>query len=88
MPGQLVDVVGYRLRGTFVVLGIGQLQQLVGAAKALGQLADAGDDLVQRGALLAEILRALRIVPDVGIFEFAAYLFETFGFRLVVKDTP
>jgi hypothetical protein len=49
---------------------------------------DAVDDLVERRALLAQLLRALRMVPDVGIFELAADFFETLGLRLVVKDTP
>jgi hypothetical protein len=47
VPGQLVDVVGHGQRGAFVVFGLGQLQQFVGAAEAFGQFADAGDDAVE-----------------------------------------
>jgi hypothetical protein len=33
-------------------------------------------------------LGALGVVPDVGVFEFAAYFFETLALGVVVKDTP
>jgi hypothetical protein len=37
--------------------------------------------------LLAKCLRALRIVPDVGLFEFALDFGQALGFALIVKDT-
>jgi hypothetical protein len=33
----------------------------------------ADDDLLKLGALLAQFLRALRVVPDSRLFEFAGY---------------
>jgi len=39
-------------------------------------------------AFLAQLLSTLRVVPDVRVFKFATYFFETFLLRLVVKDTP
>jgi hypothetical protein len=85
---QRVHVGSNRPCGAFVVLGGGQLQQFVGAAEAVCQAADAGDDLVKLCAFLAELLGPLGVVPDIGVFQFAADFFETFALRLVVKDTP
>jgi len=34
------------------------------------------------------LLRALRVVPDVRIFQLAAYFLEAFALAVVVKDTP
>ena len=45
-------------------------------------------DRVQTRALAAQILGALRIVPDIGAFEFAVYFFQTLVLDRVVKDTP
>jgi hypothetical protein len=42
----------------------------------------------QPRALAAQILRALRIVPDVRVFQFAGYFFQTLTLGRVVKDTP
>ena len=44
--------------------------------------------LLELRALLAELLRALRIVPDVRVFELARHFFEALGLRVEVKDTP
>jgi hypothetical protein len=38
-------------------------------------------------ALLAELLRALRIVPDARLLELARYFLETFVLVVVIKDT-
>jgi len=43
--------------------------------------------LVELGALLAEFLRAFRVVPDAGLFEFALYFLQAFVFIVVIKDT-
>jgi hypothetical protein len=50
---ELVDVSRHGHRGAFVVLGLGQLQQFVGAAEAFGQFTNASDDAFERGAFLA-----------------------------------
>lgn len=46
------------------------------------------DELSEACPLAAEVLRPLRVIPDVGIFELAAYFFEALAFGWVVKDTP
>src|SRR5690625_1690254 len=46
------------------------------------------DNLLQLRPLFAERLRALRIVPDVGLLELAAYFLEPCVFLVIVKDTP
>jgi hypothetical protein len=38
-------------------------------------------------ALLAELLRALRVVPDARLLELARYFLETFVLVVVIKDT-
>jgi hypothetical protein len=35
-----------------------------------------------------EILSALRVVPDVRVFQLAGYFLQAFLLALVVKDTP
>jgi hypothetical protein len=49
---------------------------------------EAVHELAEARAFAAKILRALRVVPDVGILELAAYFFETFTLDRVVKETP
>jgi hypothetical protein len=46
------------------------------------------DDLLEGRALLAQGLRFLRLVPDVGLFQFALNFRQTFGLAFVVKGTP
>jgi hypothetical protein len=45
------------------------------------------DDLIELFLLPAEILRPLRIAPDVRVFELARDDFEAFALRFEVKDT-
>jgi hypothetical protein len=44
--------------------------------------------VLQTGTFPAQFLGTFRIVPDSGIFEFAAYFVETLTFGVIVKDTP
>jgi hypothetical protein len=44
-------------------------------------------DLLEPGTLLAELLRAIRIVPDAGLLEFALYFLQTLLLVVVIKDT-
>jgi hypothetical protein len=85
---EALDVFDHRLRGFFVVLGLGQLEQLAGAAQALGQAADAVDGLVEQRALAAQRLGALGIVPDVRVLQLALYFLEPLALAVVVKETP
>jgi hypothetical protein len=64
------------------------LQQFVGIAEPTGELVNQHDHLFQLTALLAQSLRTLGLIPDIGLFELALYLGETFRLALVVKDTP
>ena len=86
--GEAVDIVRDRGGRAFVVLADRKIEQIAGLAERIGQRADAADDAFERRALLAEVLRALRVVPDVGVFELARDFFEAFGLRIEVKDTP
>ncbi len=65
----------------------GQLQKLAGIAQAARQPVQAGDDLFEFGALPAEILRALGVVPDTGLLEFAGYFLQALVLVVVIKDT-
>ncbi len=88
MGGKRIDVAGDRNGCPFVVFRFGELEQFIGAGQAVAERAYAVDDAVERCALLAELLRAFRIVPDVRILELAAYFLEPFALGVVVKDTP
>jgi hypothetical protein len=44
--------------------------------------------LLEPGALLAEFLRTLGVVPDSGLLELALYFLQTFVLVVVIKDTP
>jgi hypothetical protein len=84
----LLDVLGHRLRGFLVVLGLGQLQQLGRAFQAFEQALDAVDGPVERRALAAQRLGTFRVVPDVRVFQFALYFLQALALGIVVKDTP
>jgi len=43
--------------------------------------------LFQLRAVLAELLRAVRVIPDIRLFEFASYFLEAFALIVVIKDT-
>ena len=45
-------------------------------------------ELGEARAFAAEVLGALRLVPDVGVFQFAGYFFQALALDRVVKDTP
>jgi hypothetical protein len=83
-----VDIVHDRPRRIVVAFGGRKLQQLAGIIEAVRDAIKAIHELAQARTFAAEILRALRIVPDVGAFEFAGYFFETFALDRVVKETP
>jgi hypothetical protein len=88
LRGERLDVARDRERGALVAFLDGEVEQVARFGQALGQAADAADDALEARAFLAEVLRALGIVPDVGMFEFAGDFFEPLGLGLEVKDTP
>jgi len=47
----------------------------------------AADDLFELGTLLPQLLRAIRIIPNAGLFELACYFLQAFVFVVVIKDT-
>jgi hypothetical protein len=54
----------------------------------MAQLLDGADDSLQRGPFAAQVLGALRVVPNAGLGEFQLYLGEAVLAVSVVKDTP
>src|SRR3546814_604105 len=70
--GEALDILDHGAGRVLVVLGLGQVQQLAGTGQALGQLADAVDGLVEQRALAPQRLRAVGVVPDVGVFPLAS----------------
>jgi hypothetical protein len=76
------------LHGIAVVLFLGKRQQIFRIRQAAAKLVQRDDYELQRSAFLAQRLRALRIVPDVGLLEFALYFGESLCLGLIVKGTP
>jgi hypothetical protein len=74
--------------GTEISLARGQLKQLVRIGDAACQPIEAANEVFQFGALAAEFLRALRVVPDAGLLEFARDFLQAFVLVVVIKDTP
>jgi hypothetical protein len=70
-----------------VVFFNGQRKQLVRIAQAVRNFVEADDDLLQPGSFLAQCLRALGVVPDVRLLQFALNLGQPFRLLIVVKDT-
>ena len=56
-------------------------------AQAALEVIQAADDLLEFGAFLAEFLRAIRVVPDAGLLEFARYFLQSLVLVVVIKDT-
>ncbi|EIL95918.1 hypothetical protein UU5_08960 [Rhodanobacter sp. 115] len=74
--------------GFVIAVRDGHVQQLVGIGEAGSERVDAIDHGMQAGAFAAQFLRARRIVPDGGTFQFAGYFLKAFALGSVVKDTP
>ncbi len=57
--------------------------------RQLGGKVRQGSDLgFQARAFLAQLLGALRLVPDIGLFEFALDFYQAVRLGVEVKDTP
>jgi hypothetical protein len=67
---------------------LGKLEQFRGVVEAAGQVAQGRDDAFEFDAFAAELLSALRLVPDTRVLEFAIDFYESFRFAIEVKDTP
>jgi hypothetical protein len=71
-----------------VGLRLGEFEQLAGLAQAAGQAVERADDRLELGALAAEFLGALRVLPDGRVLELPQDLCQALAASLVVKDTP
>ena len=85
---ELVQVGDHGQRRVFVLLALGQLQQLGRFRQPIKDGGDATDSLLQLGTLAAEVLRVFGIVPDVRVLQLPGYFFQAFFLDVVVKDTP
>ena len=65
----------------------GHRQQFIRIAKAGRKLVETHDDLLELCTFLPERLRALGLVPDVRLLEFALNLGQALRLAFVVKDT-
>jgi len=84
----MVDIVRNGRDRALVVLADREIEQVAGFAERVGQRTNAADDALETRAFLAELLRALRVVPDVRVLELARDFFEALRLRIEVKDTP
>jgi hypothetical protein len=71
----------------FVVLVARDLEKLLRVAHAVSELFQRADDAFERFSFLAEVLRALRLVPDVGVFGEACDFAQAQFLPIEVKDT-
>jgi hypothetical protein len=78
LDGEQRCVVGFRAR---------EVVELAAVVEPLGESGQDMDDAVELLLLLAEVLRALRIVPDLRILELAVDRGEARRLDVEVKDT-
>jgi hypothetical protein len=71
-----------------VALALGQLQQLLRIADALGGAIDLRDVRAEAGPLFPELLRPFRLRPDRRVLELPPYLLEALFLAVVLKETP
>jgi hypothetical protein len=69
------------------VLAARQLEQLLRVGQAAADAAERGDDALERLLLLAELLGALRVAPDLRVAEQLLYLRQPLLLAGEVKDT-
>jgi hypothetical protein len=68
-------------------LELGEVQEFERAGDAVAGAVEPADQRVELGALLAERLRLLGLLPDLRVFELARDLYQTLVLAVVVKDT-
>jgi hypothetical protein len=88
LPLESLRVLTYVPGGGLVALTLGQLQELLRIADALGGAIDLRDVGAETGALLPKLLRPLRLLPDRRILELPPYLLEALFLAVVFKETP
>jgi hypothetical protein len=70
-----------------VVLGARKLVQLLGVAEARPDALERADGVLEALAFAPEVLGALAVGPDPGIFDQRADFLETLALGIEVKDT-
>mgnify|MGYP007113695043 CR=1 FL=1 len=65
-----------------------ELEHFAGLGQTRVQVVERADDGFKPGALAPQFLSLFRVAPDVGVFEFAVYFFETVALCGIVKGTP
>jgi hypothetical protein len=84
---ELREIADDFVNGFAIVFFFGESQQFVGLAQTRRHFVEPDDYLLKLCSFLAKCLRALRILPDIRLFEFALNLGQSLRFALVVKDT-
>jgi hypothetical protein len=87
LAGELRRVALDRLQGRVVALLARELEELLRVAQPAVECGQAADDRVEMLLFPAELLGALRIVPDLGILERLGDRIEAGLLRREVKDT-
>jgi hypothetical protein len=64
-----------------------QVEQFAGVPQTACESVEVADHAFEIGALPSQFLRALGVLPDSGLLEFARYLLETLVLGIVIKDT-
>jgi hypothetical protein len=72
----------------FVVLGLGEFEQFDRVADRVGRAVYFVELAGKLGALAAEFLSLVGLLPDRRIFEFAADFLEPLFLQIVFKETP
>ena len=72
----------------FVIFLDRHFQQFGGVGQRGFQVLDAENDFFQSYPILPQLLRAFRVVPDIGLLQFAIDFFQLFFAAVEVKDTP
>src|SRR5439155_8714761 len=83
---ELRNVGADRSERRIVALGACEIEELGAVVQALVEQDQCADDLIELFLFAAQILRALRIVPDVRVLELAGDDFEALALRFEVKD--
>jgi len=74
--------------GAFITFLDSHVEQVLAVGQAIGQLVQGLDDLRQHGALAAQGLGVLGLVPDGCVFQLAVDFDQAVMLVIVVKDTP
>jgi hypothetical protein len=92
---QLLDRLAQRMRlgldrgqAVEIALGLAHLVELGVVGQVARQVVDGLHHRLEALLLLAQLLRALGLVPDGGVFQRGVDFVQPQGFAVVVKDTP